>query len=90
MNPATTLRLIKLLRIVVWLIFALCIMMIPVLGYLNQFLAAAWMVGFVPVEFPRLVCNGRRSPLTDLAARYTRDREANFDLYLPRWLTHHN
>jgi hypothetical protein len=28
--------------------------------------------------------------LTDLAARFTSDRSAEFDIYLPRWLARHN
>ena len=31
-----------------------------------------------------------RCPLTDLAARYTDDRRANFDIYLPLWLAANN
>jgi hypothetical protein len=29
-------------------------------------------------------------PLTDVAAKYTSDRRANFDIYLPEWLARHN
>ena len=29
-------------------------------------------------------------PLTSIAARYTDDRRANFDIYLPEWLARHN
>jgi hypothetical protein len=28
--------------------------------------------------------------LTGIAARYTDDRRANFDIYLPEWLARHN
>jgi hypothetical protein len=28
--------------------------------------------------------------LTGLAARYTEERAANFDIYLPEWLARHN
>jgi hypothetical protein len=34
--------------------------------------------------------NGWRCPLTDVAARYTDDRRANFDIYLPEWLARYN
>jgi hypothetical protein len=37
-----------------------------------------------------LVLNQMRCPLTDVAARYTADRRANFDIYLPEWLARHN
>jgi len=29
-------------------------------------------------------------PLTDIAARFTVDRNPNFDIYLPSWLAQHN
>jgi len=41
-------------------------------------------VGWVP----RL--NRWRCPLTAVAARYTDDRRANFDMYLPEWLARYN
>jgi hypothetical protein len=31
-----------------------------------------------------------RCPMTDVAARYTSDRRANFDIHLPLWLAQHN
>ena len=37
-----------------------------------------------------LLLNGWRCPLTSMAARYTADRRANFDIYLPEWLAEHN
>jgi polyferredoxin len=36
-----------------------------------------------------LVFNGWGCPLTPVAARYTNDRRANFDIYLPEWLARH-
>ena len=42
------------------------------------------------VEVLVLVVNGWRCPLTSLAARYTDDRRANFDIYLPLWLAANN
>ena len=37
-----------------------------------------------------LALNRWRCPLTPIAARYTDDRRANFDIYLPEWLARHN
>ena len=34
--------------------------------------------------------NRMRCPLTGVAARYTDDRRANFDIYLPEWLARSN
>jgi hypothetical protein len=33
--------------------------------------------------------NHGKCPLTDVAARYTKDRRDNFDIYLPNWLARH-
>jgi hypothetical protein len=90
MRPDAALRSIKLLHTTVWLLFALGIMAIPVLGYVGRFRLAAWLVGIVLLEVLVLAFNGRRCPLTDIAARYTEDRRANFDIYLPEWIARHN
>jgi hypothetical protein len=47
---------------------------------------AALLGALVSVELVILAANRCRCPLTAVAARYTEDRRANFDIYLPRWL----
>jgi hypothetical protein len=44
----------------------------------------------VLAECAVLALNGMRCPLTDLAARYTGERAANFHIYLPEWLARNN
>jgi hypothetical protein len=84
------LRAIRLLHTVVWAIFAGAIVAIPVCTWRRE-LAWAWgLIAFVLLEVMVLVLNGMRCPLTDVAARHTDDRRANFDIYLPRWLAQHN
>lgn len=90
MKPNIALRTIKLLHTAVWLLFVLCIVAIPMLGYVGRFRLAAWLVCIVLVEVLVLVFNGLRCPLTDIAARYTEDRRDNFDIYLPVWIARHN
>ena len=34
--------------------------------------------------------NRLRCPLTGVAARYTEDRQDNFDIYLPLWVARYN
>jgi hypothetical protein len=46
-------------------------------------------IGIVCVELLVLILNRWRCPLTSVAARYTGDRRANFDIYLPEWLARH-
>lgn len=49
-----------------------------------------WLTGLVVVEIFVLAKNRWQCPLTGMAARYTDDRRANFDIYLPVWLARHN
>jgi hypothetical protein len=90
MTPGTSLRAIRLVHTVVWAFFAACIVAIPILGSLREYAAAAALFGVVLVEVMILVLNRLRCPLTAVAARYTDDRSANFDIYLPVWVARNN
>jgi hypothetical protein len=90
MRPDAALRSIKLVHTAIWLLFALCIVAIPMLGYVGHFRQASWLVCIVLVEVLVLVFNGLRCPLTGVAARYTEDRRDNFDIYLPVWIARRN
>lgn len=81
---------IKLLHTAVWLLFAGCIVAIPIAGALRQFLWAAILTGLVLVECTALAVNRCRCPLTSLAGRYTAERKDNFDIYLPLSLARRN
>jgi hypothetical protein len=89
-NAQAALRSVKLAHTVVWLFFVVCIGAIPVLTAMGRFGAAAVFVAIVAGEVLVLVFNRMRCPLTAVAARYTEDRRANFDIYLPEWLARHN
>jgi len=90
MAPEIRLRLIRTLHTLVWAVFASAILAIPILAYRGS-LAGAWAcIGFVLLEVAVLAANRLRCPLTDLAGRYTADRQDNFDIYLPLWLARHN
>jgi hypothetical protein len=85
-----TLRIIKSLHTLVWAVFAGSILAIPAFAYGGR-LSAAWaLIGFVLIEVVVLMANRMRCPLTDVAGRYTRDRQDNFDIYLPLWLARYN
>ena len=84
------LKAIKVVHTVVWALFAGCILAIPIASLYGDNLAALWLVAIVFGEVAVLAANKRRCPLTALAARYTTDRRANFDIYLPEWLAKHN
>ena len=88
--PASMLRAIKLTHTVVWALLVAVILAIPVMAWRARFTWVAWLTAVMLIEVLVLVVNGWRCPLTSLAARYTDDRRANFDIYLPLWLAANN
>jgi hypothetical protein len=84
------LRAIKLVHTLVWAGFAGCIVAIPVLTLQGNFRLAALLALIVLGEVVVLAVNRWRCPLTPIAARYTEDRRANFDIYLPELLARYN
>jgi hypothetical protein len=87
---ASVLRAIKIAHTIVWALLVAVIVAMPVLAWQDRFVGVAWLTAIMLVEVAVLVVNGWRCPLTDLAARYTDDRRANFDIYLPLWLAAYN
>jgi len=84
------LRTIKALHTLVWAAFAGCIVAIPVVAWQRELRAAFVLIAVVMIEVGVLFANRMRCPLTDIAARHTGDRRANFDIYLPLWLARWN
>ena len=89
-SPDTKLVAIKLLHTVVWIFFVTCILLIPLAVWLNRPMWAAALAGVLFVECAILALNHGRCPLTDVAAKYTDQRNPNFDIYLPEWLARYN
>lgn len=87
---AVSLRLVKLIHTVVWAFFATCVVAIPVMAWRGALGLALLFIGFVCVEVVVLAVNAWRCPLTPIAARYTDDRQPNFDIFLPVWLARWN
>ena len=90
MTPEEALRVVRVVHTLVWAVFAGSIILIPILAYLGYYSSAAWTIGFVFIEVLILIGNRMRCPLTDVAGRYTSDRQDNFDIYLPLWLARYN
>lgn len=84
------LRAIKLVHTIIWAFFAACVVAIPVAAWAGRLGLALALTAIVLVEVGILALNGMSCPLTSVAARYTADREPNFDIYLPRWLARYN
>jgi hypothetical protein len=89
-RAARALTRVKVLHTLVWALFAGCVVAIPVASLQGRHAAAAVLAAIVAAEVIVLVVNGFRCPLTAVAARYTDDRRANFDIYLPEWLARRN
>jgi hypothetical protein len=90
MKPDSKLRAIKAIHTLVWAVFAGSILTIPVFAFIGNLKVAWGLIGLVFLEVVVLVANRMRCPLTDVAGRYTSDRQDNFDIYLPLWLARHN
>lgn len=87
---ARALHAVKLAHTVVWGLLAACVVLIPVFAVTGRLAYALLCAALVALETLVLASNGWRCPLTDVAARYTGDRQENFDIYLPAWLARHN
>jgi hypothetical protein len=90
MNNLTTLRTIKTIHTIAWAFFAGCILAIPFFVWTGEHSIAFILCGVVFLEVIILLLNKMRCPLTPIAARYTDERQPNFDIYLPRWLAQYN
>ena len=89
-DSASTLVAIKLLHTVIWALLAACILALPVTALLDRLAWAAGLSFVILAECMVIVLNHGRCPLTPIAARYTENRAANFDIYLPEWLARNN
>jgi hypothetical protein len=90
MEVEAKLHLVKTIHTLVWAVFAGSILAIPAFAFLGKLVTAWSLIGLVLVEVLVLAGNGMRCPLTDVAGRYTAERQDNFDIYLPLWLARHN
>lgn len=81
---------VKIAHTLAWAIFAGSIFAIPIFSFMQNHKIAFGLIGIVSIEVLVLAFNGMNCPLTRIAARYTNDRRANFDIYLPEWLARHN
>lgn len=90
MSIMNTLRVVKVMHSLIWAFFAGCIVAIPIVSWQGNHEAALWLVVIVFIEVLVLLVNRWSCPLTAVAAKYTSDRRANFDIYLPRLLAKYN
>ena len=88
-NPVA-LRAVRFAHTLIWALFAGCILVLPVVAWRRNFIAASVLIAVVFAEVFVLMVNRLRCPLTDVAARYTDDRRDNFDIYLPIAIARYN
>ena len=89
-RASTALRVVKLVHTLAWAFFAGCIVALPFLVWRNRLGTAVVVIAIVGLEVIVLAANRFRCPLTNVAARYTLDRQLNFDIYLPLWVARYN
>lgn len=89
-DRARRLAAVKLLHTIAWVFFAGCIVALPWAVWRGEMRVAAWLAAIVMVEVAILALNRFVCPLTPIAARYTDQRQPNFDIYLPEWLARYN
>lgn len=90
MSESSALTTVKLVHTVIWAFFAGCIIAIPVFALSGEFIVVAVLFTIVLLEVIVLLAYGGSCPLTAIAAKYTSNREPNFDIFLPRWLAKYN
>ena len=81
---------IKLAHTAIWAFFVACILAIWGFALQGRYGNAVIMIGIVLLEVIVLGLNGGRCSISSVAGRYTHDRCANFDIYLPAWLARNN
>jgi hypothetical protein len=85
------LRLLKIVHTLIWTIMAAAnftAFYLALVGRYNVwfYLSIVLLAGEIVI----VIFNSWHCPLTDIMAKYTSDRRANFDIYLPEWLARNN
>lgn len=89
-NSVNSLRRIRLAHTAIWAFFAGCIIAIPISSFSGNLVLSASLILVVFIEVIVLLLNNWSCPLTNIAAKYTEDRSANFDIYLPKFIASNN
>lgn len=89
-SDARALLRVKVLHTAIWVVLAGAIVALPVVALVGLYTWGFAIVGLVLLETLVLLVNRWRCPLTLVAERYTTDRSANFDIFLPERLARWN
>lgn len=83
--------LIKIAHTVIWAFFVLVIGYILYAEIFDELGVGVWIaIGLIILEGVVLKLNNGSCPLTPMAAKYTKRRDDNFDIFLPNWLARYN
>jgi hypothetical protein len=83
--------LLKTVHTIIWIVMSAANLTAFYLAFVGRF--NTWFVVSVTMlagEIVVIAVNSWHCPLTDVMAKYTLDRKANFDIYLPEWLARNN
>ena len=85
------LKFLKLLHTVIWVIMTAANFLAFYFAFIGRFDMWFWLPALlISAEIIIILLNNWHCPLTGIAAQYTQDRRANFDIYLPEWLAKYN
>lgn len=85
------LRFIKTIHTLIWIVMTVSNFLAFYLAFLGNFSAWFWIpFSLLLLESIIIVLNKGRCPITPIAEKYTENRQANFDIYLPLWLAKYN
>ena|SRR5215472_1790146 len=85
------LHLLKIVHTVIWTIMAAANCTAFYLALVGRYNVWFYLsIILLGGEIVIIVGNSWHCPLTDIMAKYTPDRRANFDIYLPEWLARNN
>jgi len=82
---------LKTVHTIIWIVISAANLTAFYLAFVGRFN----MLFFISVtllggEIVVIAVNSWHCPLTDVMAKYTLERQANFDIYLPEWLARNN
>lgn len=82
---------LKTVHTIIWIVVSAANLTAFYLAFVGRFNTWFFLsVTLLGGEIVIIAVNSWHCPLTDVMAKYTLDRKANFDIYLPEWLARNN
>lgn len=85
------LRLLKTIHTIIWALMAGSNFMAFYFAFIGRF--DAWFLipaSLLALEIFIITINWWKCPIAKIAEKFTQERQANFDIYLPEWLAKYN